>query len=247
MDQDIRSQLDRAKKLIQELEEACNLDLQAKNVSGETKNLTQEVLLKIRRLLDQSFRKFFERYYLDGFSGSDKKSVNVYFPIVSKKEDLKSIFGRAKMNDIEIKHQDFYEFIDSVQPYNPDYLWLKYLRDYSNETHIRLTPQTKTETKRVTVSRDGGSVSWGQGVTFGSGVSIMGVPINPATQMPVPNDIIETKVENWVSFLFEGSNVNVLWLCKKSVEDGEKIIKNILERYALFQIKKWPKIIFRRY
>ncbi|MCX6813584.1 MAG: hypothetical protein NTV77_03885 [Candidatus Azambacteria bacterium] len=47
--------------------------------------------------------------------------------------------------------------------------------------------------------------------------------------MPIPNDITEIKVENWVSFLFEGSDVNVLWLCKKSVEDGEKIIRKILE------------------
>ena len=57
----------------------------------------------------------------------------------------------------------------------------------------------------------------------------MGVPIDPATQMPVPNNVAETKVENWVSFLFEGSDVNVLGLCKKSVEDGEKIVKKVLE------------------
>ncbi len=57
----------------------------------------------------------------------------------------------------------------------------------------------------------------------------MGVPIDPSTQLPVPNDLVETRIENWISFLFEGSNVNVLWLCKKSLEDGEKIIQKILE------------------
>jgi hypothetical protein len=57
----------------------------------------------------------------------------------------------------------------------------------------------------------------------------MGVPIDPTTQLPVPNNTIETKIENWVSFLFEGSDVNVLWLCKKSVEDGEKIVNKVLE------------------
>jgi len=229
MDQDFQSQLNRAKELLQELENACNTDLQAKDVSGKTKNLSQEVLLKIRHLLDQSIYKFFEKYYTPKLSDADKKSAKIYFPIVSKKEDLKSVFGRAKMNNIETDHQKFYEFISSVQPYNQDYLWLKHLSDFANDKHIKLTPQTKTETKRVTVSRGGGSVSWGPGVTFGGGVSVMGVPIDPATQMPVPNNVAETKVENWVSFLFEGSNVNVLWLCKKSVEDGEKIIKKVLE------------------
>jgi hypothetical protein len=229
MDKAIQSQLDRAKELLRDLEGACNTDLQAKDVSGKTKNLSQEVLLKIRHLLDQSIYKFFEKHYLSDLSDSDKKSAKIYFPIVSKKEDLKSVFGRAKMGDLETNHQDFYKFIDSVQPYNQDYLWLKHLADFANDKHIKLTPQAKTEIKRVTVSRGGGSVSWGPGVTFGGGVSVMGVPIDPATQMPVPNNIAETKVENWVSFLFEGSDVNVLWLCKKSVEDGENIIKKVLE------------------
>ncbi|PIP52556.1 hypothetical protein COX09_00840 [Candidatus Beckwithbacteria bacterium CG23_combo_of_CG06-09_8_20_14_all_47_9] len=229
MDQDIQSQLDRAKELLQELENACNTDLQAKDVSGKTKNLSQEVLLKVKHLLDQSIYKFFEKQYLPSLSDLDKKSAKVYFPTVSKKEDLKSVFGRAKMGDLETRHQDFYKFIESVQPYNQDYFWLKHLASYSSEKHIRLTPQIKTETKRVTVSRGGGSVSWGPGVTFGGGVSVMGVPIDPATQMPIPNNVAETKVENWVSFLFEGSDVNVLGLCKKSVEDGEKIIKKVLE------------------
>lgn len=229
MDQDIQSQLDRAKELLQELESACNNDLQGKNVSGKTKNLSQEVLLKIRHLLDQSIHKFFEKHYFPKLSEIDKKSAKVYFPIVSKKEDLKSVLGRAKMGDIETEHQNFYKLIDSVQPYNQDYIWLKHLADFASEKHIRLTPQTKTETRRVTVSSGGGSVSWGPGVTFGGGVSVMGVPIDPTTQMPVPNNIAETKVENWISFLFEGSNVNVLGLCKKSVKDGEKIITDIFK------------------
>jgi hypothetical protein len=229
MDKDIQSQLDRAKELLQDLGKACNDDLQAKNVSGKTRNLSQEVLLKIRHLLDQSIYKFFEKHYLPNLTEADKKSAKVYFPAVSKKEDLKSVLGRAKMGDLETSHQDFYKFIDSVQPYNQDYLWLKHLANYASEKHIRLTPQTKTKTRRVTVSRGGGSVSWGTGVTFGGGVSVMGVPIDPATQMPVPNNVAETKIENWVSFLFEDSDVNVLWLCKKSVEDGEKIIKKVLE------------------
>ena len=158
MDQDIQSQLSRAKELLRELESACNNDLQAKNVSGKTKNLSQEVLLKIRHLLDQSIYKFFEKYYFPKLSEADKKSARVYFPIVSKKGDLKSVFGRAKMSDIKTNYQDFYKFIDSVQPYNRDYIWLKHLADFASEKHVRLTPQIKMETRRVTVSNGGGSV-----------------------------------------------------------------------------------------
>ena len=228
MEQDIQLQLERAKELLRGLEETCNNDLQARDVSGKTRNLSQEVLLKVKHLLDQVFYRFFEKHYLPNLSDSDRKAARVYFPTVSKKEDLKSVLGRAKMGDLEIRHPNFYTFIDSIQPYNQDYLWLGYLARYSSEKHMRLTPQTKMEIKKVTVSRGGGSVSWGPGVTFGRGVSVMGVPIDPKTQMPIPNNVVETKVEKWVAFLFEGSDVNVLGLCKKSVDDGERIIKKVL-------------------
>ena len=79
MDEDIQSQLERAKELLQELEKDCNSDLQTKNVSGKTKNLSQEVLLKVRHLLDQSIYKFFEKHYLPNLPDSDKKSARVYF------------------------------------------------------------------------------------------------------------------------------------------------------------------------
>lgn len=229
MNQDIQSQLDRAKELLQELEKACNYDLQAKDVSGKTKNLSQEVLLKIRHLLDQSIYKFFEKNYFPNLSEVDKKSAKVYFPIVPTRDNLKSVLGRVKMGNLDVAHQNFYKFLDSIQPYNQDYLWLGHLATYASEKHVRLTPQVKVETRRVTVSNGNGSVSWGPGVTFGGGVSVMGVPINPVTQMPVPNNIVETKVENWVSFLFEGSDINVLGLCKISVDEGEKIVKKVLE------------------
>jgi len=229
MNQDIKSQLDRAKELLQDLKEACNNDLRSKEVSAKTRNLSQEVLLKIKHLLDQSIHNFFEKHYLSNLSNADKNSARVYFPILSKKENLRSVLGRAKMTNLETDYRDFYNFVDSVQPYNKNYEWLLHLANYASEKHIRLTPQIKTETKRVTISRGSGSVSWGQGVTFGSGVSVMSVPIDPITQMPVPNNIAETKIENWISFLFEGSDINVLWLCEKSVKDGEKIVKRIFD------------------
>lgn len=238
MDQDIKSQLDRAKELLQELEKTCDNDLQAKNVSGKTKNLSQEVLLKIRHLLDQAIYKFFEKYYLLNLSASDKKSARVYFPIISKKEDFKSALGRAKMIDLETSHIDFYKFLDSVQPYNQDYLWLKHLTDYSSDKHIRLTPQTRIETKELRINSGGASMSLGQGasIQIGHGAMIqIGNAIIPGGQNINVNNPAQfygqgnQEIITWVSFQFEGSNVDVFQLCKKSVEDGEKIIKKILE------------------
>lgn len=229
MDKNFSSQINRAEELLRDLEQSLDNDLEKQNISDKTLNLTQEVLLKMRHLLDQAMHKFFEKHYLPKLSEKEAETAIVYFPIVSKKNDIKSVLGRAKMADLEMDHPDFYKFIESVQPYNKSYEWLKTLSKFANEKHIRLTPQTKKEAKRVTVTRGKGSVSWGPGVTFGRGVSVMGISIDPATQMPIPNKGVETKVEKWVSFLFEDGDVNVLWLCKKSVEDGQRIVKKLLE------------------
>lgn len=232
MDKDIQSQLDRAKELLQDLNTALNADLQAQEVSGKTKNLVQEVLLKIKHLLDQVMYKFYQKYYWPHLSGDQRKAAKVYFPTVPKKADLKSVLGMAKMGDLELKNPRFYNFLDSVQPYNQDYSWLKLLSDYANEKHMGLAPQTKKESSRIIVSDKKGEeiLSWtAEDVAFGPGdILINGVPIDPKTKMPVPNDLLETKIERWVAFLFENSDINVLWLCKKSVEDGENIIKRTL-------------------
>jgi hypothetical protein len=228
MHTDFESQIDRAKELFNDLEKACNADLLSKKVSDKTKNLSQEVLLKMRHLLDQAIYQYFEKHYFPKLSSEDRKTAKVYFPIVGKKEGLKSVLGRAKMEDLETSHHDFYVFLDSVQPYNVKYAWLKQFADLCAEKHIRLTPQVKSEAKRITVSRGGGAVSWGPGVTFGGGVSVMGVPIDPATQLPVPNNFAETKIETWVSFLYEGTSINVLGLCKRAIEDGEAIAREVM-------------------
>ena len=237
MDQDIQSQLDRAKELLQELKNSCGTDLNSQNISEKTKNLTQEVLSKIRNLLDQSIHRFFEKHYLQKLAEADQKSAKVYFPIVSKKEGLKSMLGRAKMDTLEEDLIDFYHFLDSVQPYNNYYLWLNSLKDFSNEKHIRLIPQTRKETKTMTARTKNVSVTMpidnpNFSVHQGDDCQVFlgGVPVKFTNQGIIPlAPGLETEITKWVYFLIEGTEINILELCKKSVEDGEKIIKKVLE------------------
>lgn len=63
MDQDIKSQLDRAKTLFKRLKQSVQADLTEQEISTTTRNLTQEVLLKMNRLFDQSWRVFFTKHY----------------------------------------------------------------------------------------------------------------------------------------------------------------------------------------
>lgn len=74
----------------------------------------------------------------------------------------------------------------------------------------------------------GGSVSWGPGVTFGSGVSVMGVPIDPKTQMPAHTRGIHVSVENWVSFHFEEGGEDALSFCKTAIEDVRRAVSTLM-------------------
>jgi len=48
MNADIKSQIDRAKELLSDLQESANNDLNKKEVSDKTKKLTQEILVQMR-------------------------------------------------------------------------------------------------------------------------------------------------------------------------------------------------------
>lgn len=67
----------------------------------------------------------------------------------------------------------------------------------------------------------------GAGVTFGSGVSVMGVPIDPNTQLPISNNIVKTEIVTWVDFQFEDINVSALWLTKESLIQITKIYNGL--------------------
>ena len=228
MDPDIQAQLDRAKELMQELRNACMVDLQTNNISGRTKNLTQEVLLKMKHLLDQVIRKFLVKAY----PGSIKNSSNVYFPIVSDRKSL-GCLGNVKMSTIMIDYPDFYQFIDSVQPYNSDYLWLQHLGNCSKDKHIQLTPQTikeENETNILGCFYVGGN---DEGANVSMDGFINGIPVNSKDISAEPLENFDPRLGvqriTWSSFVFSGTDINILQLCEKSIVDGEKIIRNILE------------------
>jgi hypothetical protein len=119
-----------------------------------------------------------------------------------------------------------YGLLESIQPYQDGYAWLGLFNRLNNENkHGNLVEQTKTETRRVNVKiQGGGQVSWNLGsVRFGPGVLIGGVPVNPATQMPVPHPSQTVEVVTWVDFRFSGIEASALALLTDATK-GVKII-----------------------
>ena len=113
-----------------------------------------------------------------------------------------------------------------MQPYHAPWLG-QFNRLNKHNKHQDLVEQTRTEARRVTVSRGGGSVSWGPGVKFGGGVSVMGVPIDPKTQMPVPNTVAKTDVIIWVDFRFKEIDESVLPFLDTSLKNVEDLLNKL--------------------
>ncbi len=83
----------------------------------------------------------------------------------------------------------------------------------------------------MTSPTGGGGVSWGPGVSFGSGVRVMGVPIDPRTQLPIPNDQVKTEIVTWVDFKFKDNGESVIPFIQVSIQKvrdlHEQISKHI--------------------
>lgn len=194
--------------------------LRAKNVSEELKIDIKNILENLRSCLGYIAHDVHDQFVV----GSPAK---LYFPIRPTLAEFKQAIARD-FNRLAQTSPDVYNILESIQPYNDDWLG-KFNRLNNNNKHEDLVEQTRAETKRVTVSSKSGKgfVSWGPGVTFGSGVSVMGVPIDPKTQLPVPNTIAETKVEIWVDFRFADNGESVLPFLSKSIDKIEALCQAI--------------------
>jgi hypothetical protein len=173
------------------LKTAYESSLQERHVREDLKVAIKNIFENLRSCLDYLAQDTFETH-----CAGSKKPERLYFPIRAVAGD----FSRAITKDypnLQASARTVFDILEAVQPYRDQ--WLGQFNKLNNHNkHQDLVEQTRVERKQVTVSRGGGSVSWGPGVTFGSGVSVMGVPIDPRTQMPVPNDITKTEVVVWV-------------------------------------------------
>ena len=182
---DVNAVLKKAKTSLDLIEKKYNESLHDKEISAELLVEIKDYLGNLRSALD----------YL-------RSKVSKYnFPICKTEKEFE--------NATTDLHDDLKIVIKKWQPFQNNQ-WIEWFNTLNNKSkHITLIPQKRKEDARVTVSspNNGGSVSWGSGVTFGGGVSVMGVPIDPQTQMPVPNNIVKTEKTIWVSFEFEHENL----------------------------------------
>jgi hypothetical protein len=215
---DITALINKAENDFEQLKTSYKLSLNQKHISNDLKVIIKNIFENLRSCLDYFAHDTFNKYCC-----AHQQPKNLYFPICKTKKDFESTISK-RFPDLDTSSPAVLSHFDAVQPYRDP--WLSQFNTINNENkHLHLVEQTRTEDKRVTVSNGSGQVSWGSGVSFGNGVRILGVPIDPNTQLPVPNAKVNTEIVIWVDVRFKEIDQPVLPFVSKSILE----VKNLFE------------------
>ena len=224
---DLLSQIERSKKLFEELKREMDKSASSATVTDETRNLTEEIFIKLRVCLDKTM---YYRLCKNNFSGDLSK---IYFPICKNSSDFSSLLKTYGLENLSSTDPDFIKLISDFQPFSQaGNKSLEILHEKgSKEKHKFLLREVKESNHvKTTFKSPGGEVSWTvQGVHFGSGVFINGVPINPATQQPAFIPPTHQLIKNYqVAIKLSDKDIEILSLCGSLINSVEKIVKETI-------------------
>jgi hypothetical protein len=207
----IEALIRKSREAYAELTKAYDASLHDKSIREDLKVDIKNIFENLRSCLDYLAHEVF-----DAFCKGAKKPDRLYFPIRRTAAEFAQTMQRDYPG-LEAGSKAVFDTLEATQPFRDP--WLGQFNQLNNENkHQDLVEQTRTESKHVSVKGPGGGgVSWGPGVKFGSGVRVMGVPIDPRTQLPVPNNIVKTDITIWVDFKFREGGQSVLPFLEKSI------------------------------
>lgn len=225
---DIEALLNRADKTLPKINEEYEKALHAKTISADLRIDIKDYFGNLRSVLDYLAHDIVDKHC----PTANPKDI-LYFPIRADQTSFDNVMKKS-YPDLQTNCKSAYDILEALQPFKkPENSWLTHFNKLNNENkHERLVAQKRTETKRVNIEiKSGGSVSWNpSSVTFGSGVFIGGVPVNPQTQMPNPSNTQTVTIETWVDFQFEDINVSAISLTKESLTQIQKIYSDLQDK-----------------
>ena len=205
--------LKHADGVLTKIEAEYQKSLHAKSIDAALRIDIKNLCENLRSALD-----YLAHEVRETFCGQARPDAKFYFPILPDKPafDVRVDQWYPGLRDTA---PAVLAELEAVQPYQKGFEWLGHLNRVNNENkHGDLVEQVRSENVETRVTgQGGGQVSWTSGVTFRSGVSVMGVPIDPRTQLPVPSPSIKVERITWVDFQFAGIGVSALALLKASV------------------------------
>lgn len=222
---DIEALLTRSERVLEQIEAEYQRSLDQNEISAELRIDIKNLCENLRSVLDYLAHDIRERF-------CPNAKGRFYFPILPDRKQFEKKVA-AWFPDLDTKAPELWKYLESIQSYHSNRAWLGQFNSVNNDNkHDSLVEQTRYEIEQVRATgQSGGQVSWNPAnVRFGRGVLINGVPVDPATQLPVPDpsQLIERIL--WVDFQFEGIGVSALQLLKRALSGTSEIFNEVFSK-----------------
>ncbi len=228
MDQDINYRIDYLKEKAINLVDLCDKEI-TENVSNEVRNITQDILTDLNRALD-IIMFYFYTFKIKPFISEEqnkKYEKSVFFPVCGEIEELKRTLSKFGCSDLEKNHYMIFNLIENIQPYRSNE-WIRQLRDYSNLGHRKIIGQRKHCETYISIE-DTVKISDKANVTFRNcfmnGKAVRDLTVDKGVISGKFDSRLNPKVKTNIFYLLENSDINVVWLCQKSLQEIEKLFK----------------------
>ena len=211
-----------------------------RNKSMDLRIPVKNLMENLRSSLDYMAHDIYEACCKSSLSASAQPDPkNIYFPYAKTEQDFRSRVG-AVLPGLQSQSVAVYELLLSIQPFKCKDTWLYDLCSVLNENkHERLVAQERKETETYSVMGQHGSVTIRRGprssVTSKPGaIKVFGVPAQfmGDTIASDPRGGLEHLITRWVSFMFEGTNINVLGLLNKSVATIQEFVDELYKNLS---------------
>src|SRR5690606_11233117 len=170
----IEALLRKARESLAPLKVAYEKSLHEKTVRDDLKVDIKNIFENLRSCLDYLAHEMFEKH-----CRRVTTPKRLYFPISSSPADSQATMAK-ECPGLGSACPPVLSSPESRRPFSgPGRGSLNRLNDHN--THPNLVEQVPKQSRSVPVAGKGSSVSWGPGVTFGAGVRVMVVPIDPRT------------------------------------------------------------------
>lgn len=226
---DVEELLEYVKTSLVTVKTVYDQSLELKEIPGRLCVQVKNVMENLRSALDYMALDVYE-----SLPNQKNSKPKIYFPYGKDKVDFDSMVKKY-FSSLEVVNPDIYFLLENMQPYKQGSTWLCDLCQITNDhKHDSLTPQIRTSKKTYSVSRAGVSLisAPAHEIQAGPGDILFGeIPIifDPKTGIPQQTPGLDIEVITWVSFMFQGTKIEVYPFLLIAFQKVSELSKNLYE------------------
>ena len=223
---DIDSLLSHVEGDLTQIKSTYEQSLREKNIPASLQIDVKNVMENLRSCLDYMAQDIVENLIVPHRISSGLSDLKrVYFPYGKDKQSFDRSVSR-NLPDVEAIAPSVHALIESIQPHSCGSTWLYDFCSILNENkHNSLSPQERKKRQTYKVGRKGA----GPAISAPAGaikappgaISIGRAPVvfDPNSGIPLQTPSLDVSVTTWVSFVFQGTDVQVYPLLATSTEN----------------------------